>query len=56
MLAVSPHIVVKADQGDGNLSDVVARLERLELLLIDLQARRQADSLAVDELAPPMPS
>jgi len=42
---------VKADQGGADLNDVVARLERLETLLVDLRTQRQSGDLAVDDLA-----
>jgi hypothetical protein len=39
---------VKADQGDAHLNDVVARLECLEYLLVDLKVKRQSDHVAAD--------
>lgn len=42
---------VKADQGGANLKEVVARLERVESLLVDLRAQGQSGDLAVDDLA-----
>jgi hypothetical protein len=46
---------VKADQGDAHLKDVVARLERLESLLVDLKVKRQSDHVAA-ALAKPLTS
>jgi voltage-gated potassium channel len=47
---------VKADQGGAHLNEVVARLERLEILLVDLKAQRQSDHLTADDLAEPVTS
>jgi voltage-gated potassium channel len=41
---------VKADQGGANLNEVVARLERMELLLRDLREHRQPEPIAADHL------
>jgi voltage-gated potassium channel len=43
---------VKADQGGADLNEVVARLERLEILLVDLKAQRQLVDLVTDDSDP----
>jgi voltage-gated potassium channel len=40
---------VKVDQGGANLEEVVARLERVEILLVDLKAQRLSNQVAIDD-------
>jgi len=47
--SVTAHFV-KTDQGDAHLTEVLARLERLEILLIGQKAERQPELVVADKL------